>query len=99
MAVPLPLPNETTGFTELMVYTNTATGGFFGPTILFVIAFAFFFVFKASTDVDKAFAAASFCALLVAIPMRIMEVITNWPVLVFVILTMGSVAYMVLVKD
>jgi hypothetical protein len=90
------MPQNVTGSVDLLVWTNSTVGGWFGSMILF----SFFIVTFMATNkgsTKTAFATASFVTAMVAIMMRAMDFVSDNAVITAIV--MAGFAIMWLIVD
>ena len=79
-------PSNITNIGEILPYINTVMDNMFGTALLFVLFFIFWISMK-EYRTDRAFAAAAFISMPIAIFLFIMGLINTYILIIFVILT------------
>lgn len=81
-----PYPTDITGYSNLLTYFNTVTGGLFASLLLFGI-WMVLFISMIRWGESKAFMASSFLGLLISGFFRAMDAIPDFVILIFIFMT------------
>jgi len=87
------MPSNTTTFVDLVNWTNTITGGLYGNMALITFWFVVFFSMKQYLT-RQAFTVASWACMIVSIFMRMMGIVGDMIMFIFIILVGISVVWL-----
>lgn len=83
-----------TGLVDVFRYANTNTTGWFGILILLITFIIVFMSVKSRFTTSRTLSSASFITLIVAILLRVLTLIGNFPFIVCVMLVFISIIYL-----
>jgi len=92
------MPDNLTRWYEILEWTHIVTGYWFGNVIVFAI-FMIAFISMANHGTKNSFAAACFITSIIAVLFKVLGIINEWVLFVFLFLTGLSVVFLMINKD
>jgi len=90
---PHALPQNVTGFVDWVQWTDTATGGFYGDLVLWIMVLVIFFGLK-KTDAKKAFAGSTFIGSILGVMLFQLDIVSMGSITVLIIALAFSVMWL-----
>lgn len=91
-------PTNVTSSLDLLTWTDTTVSGWFGAGVLMAFWMVMFLVTK-KTDTKKAFATTSFMTALIAVPMRVLELINDTHVIIAIVMAAAGLLWLIWDKN
>ena len=94
MTAPHTLPENVTSLTDLVIWSNTITKGWYGDVVFWMFFVVFFLAFK-QTDSKKAIAGSSFLASVLGILLFQIQLVSLASVIIAITITAFSVLLLI----